>query len=321
MTCDQAAEQMSGALDGELSPEERQALEDHLAECPECRCLWEELRGLEDLLSDAPLEVPENFHASVMAAVADCPVSHAPTPRKRPMWKAWAGLAAVAAIAVLAVGPSLMPGMGGAGGTSEAALPAVVSNGAAPSDALDSAVDGRSADAMPESQETLTDHSAPTEDTDAGQPETQSAPEPSEPPAAVFYNSGTPEETPAPAVNDSETSTEPESGNAKTPGENRTEPASGEAAPEPEPSQFLLEQEPPRLSSVPYAAVLSVDGALPEGYAWSAEDSLEVDGQVLSELLAALDEAGVSYTWEQGTPEEAAEGVVLLIRADTGEAE
>ena len=60
-------------------------------------------------------------------------------------------------------------------------------------------------------------------------------------------------------------------------------------------------------------------GDLPEGYAWSEDGTLEVDGQTVEVLLAALEEAGVSYTWESGTPEDAVSGTVLLIQAESGQ--
>ena len=37
LTCEDALERMSQALDGPLPLEERQALEEHLESCPECR--------------------------------------------------------------------------------------------------------------------------------------------------------------------------------------------------------------------------------------------------------------------------------------------
>ena len=41
LTCEEALERMSQALDGPLPLEERQALEEHLESCPECRAAYE----------------------------------------------------------------------------------------------------------------------------------------------------------------------------------------------------------------------------------------------------------------------------------------
>ena len=339
MTCDHAVEQMSGALDGELSPEERQALEEHLTACPECQALWDELQGLEDLMADASLEVPEGFHASVMAAVADCPVPCAPASRKRPGWKAWIGLAAVAAIAVLAVGPGLLPsvGMGGAAGNGNAQAPAVVSNEASQDTAVK---DGRAAaDSMPEETGGVTDGGGSSEkSTGEADGETDRTNQESFSGAAPFSVDGAaPEDAPdsdaesgdthsraeeteapemdAPGLGESraeapeETGSETENAGEETPTETGT--ASDELP-------AVNEMMPP-LDSCQYTAILSVSGDLPEGYAWSEDGTLEVDGRTVEALLAALEEAGVSYIWERGTPADAVSGTVLLIQAESGQ--
>ena len=41
LTCEDALERMSQALDGPLPLEERQALEEHLESCTECRAAYE----------------------------------------------------------------------------------------------------------------------------------------------------------------------------------------------------------------------------------------------------------------------------------------
>ncbi len=46
LTCEDALERMSQALDGPLPLEERQALEEHLESCPECRAAEELARRM-----------------------------------------------------------------------------------------------------------------------------------------------------------------------------------------------------------------------------------------------------------------------------------
>lgn len=115
MTCTEI-EELSGAyvLDA-LSPEESQAVEAHLGECPDCSQLIKELRSVVELL---PLAVPQvdpspALKERILAAVSDSagvPVRPAPiTPsalpvsrpvRRRPAWQNW-GTQLIAAAAIL----------------------------------------------------------------------------------------------------------------------------------------------------------------------------------------------------------------------------
>ena len=121
MTCEQALETISAALDNELSDAEKEELEAHLTSCPDCRALWEDLRTIQEDAWESALEPPEGFHDRVMAAVAEEPAVRAGLPKKRHAWKGWGGLAAVAAVAILIAGPGLRSGMSGSGGNDEAA--------------------------------------------------------------------------------------------------------------------------------------------------------------------------------------------------------
>lgn len=82
MTCDMALEAISAALDGGLSDAERAELEAHLAICPACRALCEDLKAIREDVLDSELEVPAGFHDKVMAAVAEEP-SLTPVKRKK----------------------------------------------------------------------------------------------------------------------------------------------------------------------------------------------------------------------------------------------
>lgn len=67
MTCEDASLLLSARMDGELTAEELEKLEDHLAGCPECRALSEELEQISSAMSEE-LEVsaPEGFARGVM---------------------------------------------------------------------------------------------------------------------------------------------------------------------------------------------------------------------------------------------------------------
>ncbi len=94
MEHEQYLELMSAALDGEITPAERQALDAHLAVCPECAALWQELRDQSAALRALDCEVPEDLKGRIMA---DLPPQE--TPRRSP-WRRWA--AACACLVVVA---------------------------------------------------------------------------------------------------------------------------------------------------------------------------------------------------------------------------
>ena len=69
--CDEFIELISASLDGALSPVQQEKLDAHLAQCPECRALLEELTSLHTAFSDLPpVAFPENLHERIMKAVA-----------------------------------------------------------------------------------------------------------------------------------------------------------------------------------------------------------------------------------------------------------
>ena len=84
--CERYQEMISAMVDGELSEEQRQELEAHLAVCPDCQALLRAFTALSDELR-MPASVPEDLCASVMArAAAPRPVHFA--------WRRWGALAA-----------------------------------------------------------------------------------------------------------------------------------------------------------------------------------------------------------------------------------
>ena len=75
LTCEEALERMSQALDGPLPLEERQALEEHLESCPECRAAYEALFQMEDALREigetpAPAELSARVMEQIQAEAA-----------------------------------------------------------------------------------------------------------------------------------------------------------------------------------------------------------------------------------------------------------
>ena len=104
LTCEEALERMSQALDGPLPLEERQALEEHLESCPECRAAYEALFQMEDALREiGETPAPAELSARVMEQIQ---AEAAPARRPAPRWNraGWRNLAGLAACAVLCLG-------------------------------------------------------------------------------------------------------------------------------------------------------------------------------------------------------------------------
>ena len=104
LTCEDALERMSQALDGPLPLEERQALEEHLESCPECRAAYEVLFQMEDALREiGETPAPAELSARVMEQIQ---AEAAPARRPAPRWNraGWRNLAGLAACAVLCLG-------------------------------------------------------------------------------------------------------------------------------------------------------------------------------------------------------------------------
>lgn len=59
--CREWMEQISASLDGELSPEEEQALEEHLAECRDCRTAMALLRSMAKVMREDTVQPPEKL--------------------------------------------------------------------------------------------------------------------------------------------------------------------------------------------------------------------------------------------------------------------
>ena len=103
---------LSGRLDGCNTLEEEQALDQHLAECADCRQALEDYKKIDELLRETRQEVPADFTANVMRAVEAEPrrVEAKPKKRRLPFGFATAA-AAVAAALILAVNAGWLPGL------------------------------------------------------------------------------------------------------------------------------------------------------------------------------------------------------------------
>lgn len=99
MTCENALEAISAALDGELSPAQRAELDAHLASCPACAALFEELAGHSRLLRELDCEVPAGLSDRILSAL---PEQSPAKKRTSPRWQRYGTLAACLALVIWA---------------------------------------------------------------------------------------------------------------------------------------------------------------------------------------------------------------------------
>lgn len=104
--CEHWEELLSARLDGPLTPEENQQLDEHLAACPRCRQYARELEETQKALQAWAAEPPP----AVAGAILDA-VQQEPRPARRPR-RAWMSLAAAAVLALVIWGAVQLPGAG-----------------------------------------------------------------------------------------------------------------------------------------------------------------------------------------------------------------
>ena len=107
MICEEAMVLMSAKLDAALSPAEEEALEAHLAACPDCAKLMQTLRGLDEQVAELGEPAPEGLKKGVLYRI-DQATGKAKTPRRR-WFGPGAALGAAAAVLVLLVGLNVIP--------------------------------------------------------------------------------------------------------------------------------------------------------------------------------------------------------------------
>lgn len=99
MTCEEALERISAALDGELGAHERRELDAHLNQCPACAALFDELAGCSRVLRELECEIPEDLSARILARL--------PRWRTGPRFWRRAGAAAACLALALCLGAAL----------------------------------------------------------------------------------------------------------------------------------------------------------------------------------------------------------------------
>lgn len=99
MSCDRYTELLSARLDGVLTEEEEQELEEHLAACPDCRAAGAQLAALQGAFPELEeVPAPEGFTRGVMERIRASEAPKIIPLWKRPQVRALAGLAACLAL-------------------------------------------------------------------------------------------------------------------------------------------------------------------------------------------------------------------------------
>lgn len=115
-SCDEILDWISAALDNQLNADEQAALEEHLAHCPACSALYDDLRTLQAATVDIEeIPAPTGFADAVMNAISANPTQEqtdnvipiAQPSKARTPWKRW--VASAAAVVIIAVSATALP--------------------------------------------------------------------------------------------------------------------------------------------------------------------------------------------------------------------
>ena len=166
-SCDEIVELISVSLDGQLTADEQIALDEHIACCPACSALLDDLRALHAAAADwEDVPAPAGFAEAVMRAVAaetasgktDNVIPFAPRKAKGSHWKKW-GLSA-AAIAIVLLGAVSAPSlMGNFSATKDASPEMAYTRNDNASETLMDAVEDQSVYYTAEIESAIKDHS------------------------------------------------------------------------------------------------------------------------------------------------------------------
>ena len=144
----------SNSVDGTLTDSEKQKLEEHLAECPSCAALKEDLEQMHSMLAVDETEPPAGLHDSIMDRLRQEETVRVVAPQK-PMRRlpVFTMVAAAAVVVLVVLGGGLMPAFSTVGSGSTAAADS------ASADAGDCTADGGMQDEIEQSVQRNTDMS------------------------------------------------------------------------------------------------------------------------------------------------------------------
>ena len=119
----------SNSVDGTLTDSEKQKLEEHLAECPSCAALKEDLEQMHSMLAVDETEPPAGLHDSIMERLRQEETVRVVAPQK-PMRRlpAFTMVAAAAVVVLVVLGGGLMPAFSTVGSGSTTAADSSAAN-------------------------------------------------------------------------------------------------------------------------------------------------------------------------------------------------
>lgn len=137
----------SNSVDGTLTDSEKQKLEEHLAECPSCAALKEDLEQMHSMLAVDETEPPAGLHDSIMERLRQEETVRVIAPGKSrcAVWPVFTMVAAAAVVVLVVLGGGLMPAFSTVGSGSTAAADS------ASADAGDGTADGSMQDEIEQS--------------------------------------------------------------------------------------------------------------------------------------------------------------------------
>lgn len=178
-TCEEILDLISLRLDGELTPEQELALEEHLASCPACRALADDLAGIHSVMPGMNVPTPAYIMEHVMERIKGEEAAVIPFPVKKNrklQWRSWAGVAA--ALVLVAGGAFVLWGGNATTGGEAMTLAAGMQEPSAAPSAYRAAVEGgerkESVVSLPTPEPSTAPSCAPAESTEpAAEPNAQ----------------------------------------------------------------------------------------------------------------------------------------------------
>lgn len=126
-TCDEILDLLSARLDGALTAEEEELLDEHLNTCAQCRALAGDLAAIHGAMPHMAEEPPPEIKEAVMARIKAETGEPIPFPQKKGRARPWQNWGAAAAVLVLVVaGAFALQGRGGTGGSTALAMPSAM---------------------------------------------------------------------------------------------------------------------------------------------------------------------------------------------------
>lgn len=105
--CMEYLELMNAVLDGEAAPVQHEALSAHLAQCPACAALYEDLKALREGSDALVIKAPNSLKASVMSRIAAeskpsnvMAFTSKAKKKNANRWRSWGAMAAVFALVI-----------------------------------------------------------------------------------------------------------------------------------------------------------------------------------------------------------------------------